>query len=296
MDVVVTALEASAAEEEGQCDVEVRNTYSARNDNTARALAEDMSRRVSDGETIFSKLAGDEMLMCRDANPFKDNVAAIASDKANMNLRKGGDAIYIGRVFSNKGELQKALTVYSMKMLFNFRINKSDKIRVIAVCHDKKCDWRVYTTFHENSENMEIRTATLKHTCDVEARSKYGMKATRSMLGELLKAKYTHGKKGPRACELPEIVLAELNVTITYMKAKEIAMKKARCSEEEGYKFLQTYLHLLRTTNPGTLSTVHTDYTEDGNIRFKYLFFCVWSFDCRVPVFAESYSDRWYTH
>jgi len=62
------------------------------------------------------------------------------------------------------------------------------------------------------------------------------MKATRSMLGELLKTKYTHGKKGPRACELPEIVLAEL----PYMKAwyaKEIAMKKARGSEEEGYKF-----------------------------------------------------------
>ncbi|XP_020877644.1 uncharacterized protein LOC110227537 [Arabidopsis lyrata subsp. lyrata] len=228
------------------------------------------------GETMFTELVGDDIVMGRDAAPFRDNAVGVAQDKANMNLRKAGDSIYIGRIFQNKGELHKALTVYSIKRLFNFRIKASDKTRVIAVCHDKKCNWRVYATFHENSENVEIRTASLRHSCDVKVRSKYGMKATRSILGELLKAKYAHGKKGPRACELPEIVLAELNVTISYMKAwnaKEMAMKKARGSEEESYKFLQTYLHLLRTTNPGTLSTVHTDYTEEGEIRFKYLFF-----------------------
>ncbi|KAG7559058.1 MULE transposase domain [Arabidopsis thaliana x Arabidopsis arenosa] len=228
------------------------------------------------GETMFTELVGDDVVMSRDAAPFRDNAVGVAQDKANMNLRKAGDSIYIGQIFQNKGELHKALTVYSIKRLFNFRIKASDKTRVIAVCHDQKCHWRVYATFHENSENVEIRTASLRHSCDVKSRSKYGMKATRSILGELLKAKYAHGKKGPRACELPEIVLAELNVTISYMKAwnaKEMAMKKARGSEEESYKFLQTYLHLLRTTNPGTLSTVHTDYTEEGEIRFKYLFF-----------------------
>ncbi|CAE6118129.1 unnamed protein product [Arabidopsis arenosa] len=192
------------------------------------------SSQLTLGENMFTELVGDDLEMIRDAAPFKDNAKGVAQDTANMNLRKAGDSIYIGRIFKNKAELHRALCVYSIKRLFNFRIKASDKMRVIAICHDSKCHWRIYATFHENSENVEIRTATLKHSCDVKSRSKYGMKATQSILGDLLKAKYAHGKKGPRACELPEIVLAELNVTISYMKAwhaKEMAMKRARASE-----------------------------------------------------------------
>lgn len=184
--------------------------------------------------------------------------------------------MYVGRVFKDKTELHKALCVYSIKRLFNFKIKASDKTRVIAVCVDSKCHWRIYATPHKDSSNVEIRTATLKHSCDVQARSKYGNKATATILGDLLKARYAHGKKGPRACELPALVLADLNVTITYMKAwnaKELAMKRARGTEEESYKFLKTYLHLLGKTNPGTLSTVHTTYTPNGATLFKYLFF-----------------------
>ncbi|CAL9241892.1 unnamed protein product, partial [Arabidopsis halleri] len=215
------------------------------------------------GENMYTELVGDDLEMIRDAAPFKDNAKGVAQDTANMNLRKAGDSIYIGRIFKNKAELHRALCVYSIKRLFNFRIKASDKMRVIAICHDSKCHWRIYATFHDNSENVEIRTATLKHSCDVKTRSKYGMKATQSILGDLLKAKYAHGKKGPRACELPEIVLAELNVTISYMKAwhaKEMAMKRARGSEEDSYKFLQTYLHLLRTTNPAIYAGLRTVY------------------------------------
>lgn len=195
-----------------------------------------------------------------------------------MNLRRSGDALFIGRVFEDKNEMHKALSVYSIKRLFNFRIKASDKTRVIAVCDDPKCNWRVYAINHKNSKNVQIRTATLQHNCCVGTRSQYGKKATATILGDLLKAKYAHGKKGPRACELSEIVLAELNVTISYMKAwnaKELAMHRARGNAEEGYKFLLTYLHLLKSTNPGTLSSVHTTTTIEGATLFKYLFFAL---------------------
>lgn len=147
---------------------------------------------------------------------------------------------------------------------------------MIAACEDSKCNWKIYATKQNGSENVEIRTATLKHTCDAGSRSQRGKKATSAVLGELLQARYAHGKKGPRACELPELVLAELNVTISYMKrwyVKEVAMKKARGNEEDSYRFMSTYLHLLRTTNPGTLMSVQTTSTKAGKTLFKYLFF-----------------------
>lgn len=129
---------------------------------------------------------------------------------------------------------------------------------------------------------MEIRTTTLKHTCDAGSRSQRGKKATAALLGELFKAKYAHGKKGPRVCELPELVLTEFKVTILYMKAwhaKQVAMKMVRGNGEENYHFLSTYLHLLGLSNPGTIYNVFTAPCKDCKTHFKYLF---WAFGASV--------------
>ncbi|XP_010513650.1 PREDICTED: uncharacterized protein LOC104789691 [Camelina sativa] len=72
------------------------------------------------------------------------------------------------------------------------------------------------------------------------------------------------------------MVLAEQKVTISYMKAwntKELAMNAARGNEEEGYRFLATYLHLVESTNPGTIHDIKTSVDKKGNTKFKYLFF-----------------------
>ncbi|KAG7584960.1 Zinc finger PMZ-type [Arabidopsis thaliana x Arabidopsis arenosa] len=109
-------------------------------------------------------------------------------------------------------------------------------------------------------------------------RSKFGKNASARILAQLMKAKFANGKKGPRACELPEMILAELNVTISYMKAwnaKEMAVCEARGSEIGSYKYLNTYLHLLRTSNPGTITDVLTSVDKNGEKLFKYMFFAL---------------------
>lgn len=70
-------------------------------------------------------------------------------------------------------------------------------------------------------------------------------------------------------------MLAQLNVIINYMKAwhaKELAIESARGTEEGSYRFLSMYLHLLQTTNPGTIYNVHTERNKDGAMQFKSLF------------------------
>ncbi|CAE6068686.1 unnamed protein product [Arabidopsis arenosa] len=194
-------------------------------------------------EDMFGVIDVNDPLLLNDAPPVHDNMRGAPSDERNMDLKRASDAIYIGRIFANKAELHKFLSVYAMQRLFSFRVLKSDKGRAIVRCVDKKCDWRIYAVNHKDSENLEIRTARLKHTCDVSYRSRYSEKATAKILADLLCSKYANGKKGPRACELPEMVLAELNVTISYMKAwntKELAIAAARGNEEESYKFLAT--------------------------------------------------------
>lgn len=219
---------------------------------------------------------GDDPILMNDAAPFHDNMRGAPIEERNMDLKRGKDALYIGRIFANKAELHDVLSIYAMRRLFTFRTPKSDKGRVIMNCVDKNCGWRIYATNHPNSENVEIKTMELKHNCDVSCRSRYGEKATAKILAGLLKSKFANGKKGPRACELPEMVLAELNVTISYMKAwnaKELAIAAARGNEEESYRFLATYLHLVKSTNPGTIAEIETKVDKKGKTLFRYLFF-----------------------
>ncbi|KAG7592786.1 Zinc finger PMZ-type [Arabidopsis thaliana x Arabidopsis arenosa] len=218
-----------------------------------------------------------EMLLLDD-QPFRDNIRGVGNEVGDMDLKKAADAIYVGRVFKNKVELRDTLRVFAMKRLFHFKVKRSDKTRMIANCVDPKCKWRVFAKNHKNSENLEIRKVNLKHTCDVSYRSRFGRNASARILAKLMQSKFSNGKKGPRACELPEMILAELNVTISYMKAwnaKEMAVCQARGSEVGSYKYLNTYLHLLKTSNPGTITEVLTSVDKKGNKLFKYLFFAL---------------------
>ncbi|XP_010484957.1 PREDICTED: uncharacterized protein LOC104763256 [Camelina sativa] len=221
-------------------------------------------------------ISEDDPHLMNDAPPVHDNMRGAPEEERNMDLKMATDGLYVGRIFANRKEMHKMLSLYAMTRLFCFRISKSDTGRVIANCIDKNCGWRVYATTHANSTNLEIKTLTLKHSCDVGARSRYGEKATAKILADLLKAKFANGKKGPRACELPNIVLSEMHVTISYTKAwnaRELAMEQARGNEEDNYRFVSTYLHLLKSMNPGTLTAMHNMVDKKGNALFKYLFF-----------------------
>ncbi|CAL9239313.1 unnamed protein product [Arabidopsis halleri] len=115
--------------------------------------------------------------------------------------------------------------------------------------------------FRNKAENMEVRTATLTHTCDITSRGQYGKKASCKVIAEVLKSKYANRKLGPRAVDIPDIILDELRVSINYMKAwhsKERAVIEARGTAEDSYKLLVVYLHLLKQTNPGTVYDVVT--------------------------------------
>ncbi|XP_010513253.1 PREDICTED: uncharacterized protein LOC104789219 [Camelina sativa] len=142
--------------------------------------------------------------------------------------------------------MQNTLAIYAIKRLFLFKILKSEPDRIICVCIDPLCAWR------------------------------YEKQASAKVIAEVLKAKYANGLPGPRAVDIPAIVLEELKVSVTYMKAwyaREAAIIKTRGSDECGYKLLAVYMHLLKTGNPGTIYKL--EFTGGGvNAKqFKYLFF-----------------------
>ncbi|KAG7572603.1 Zinc finger SWIM-type [Arabidopsis suecica] len=164
-------------------------------------------------------------------------------------------------------------------LFFNFFQVRSDKERLIVRCVDLSCPWRVYgLRSSPTSENMEMRTATLTHTCDITSRGQYVKKASCKVIAEVLISKYANGKLGPRAVDIPDIILDELRVSINYMKAwhsKERAVIEARGTAEDSYKLLVVYLHLLKQTNSGTVYDVVTTGYGTSKCKFKYLFFAI---------------------
>lgn len=86
----------------------------------------------------------------RDAEPVIDDVYSLTNIDGCATVSPEEDAIYIGRVFKDKVAFQNILAIYAIKRLFHFRQTKSDPQRVICVCIDKRCRWRVFA--HRVSE------------------------------------------------------------------------------------------------------------------------------------------------
>ena len=223
----------------------------------------------------------DEIGTCptTDADPCFDYELNLTTTEVAAAVSSSEDAIYRGRVFRDKLHMQTTLAIYAIRRLFHFIQTRSDKKRLICVCVDRGYAWRVYGHVVANgSKNFEVRTATLTHTCSVTSRAQYGKQATAKVIAEVLKGKYSNGAGGPRAMDVPDIVLSELKVYVTYMKAwyaREAAMIKSRGSEENSYKLLAVYMHLLEQGNPGTVYKLHHIQKASGVQQFKYLFFAL---------------------
>ena len=127
----------------------------------------------------------------------------------------------------------------------------------------------------EDSNNYQIRSATLDHTCSVEERSNYHKIATTRMIGSIMKAKYEGNTRGPRAIDLQRLLLADHSVRISYWKAwnsRELALEGAKGSSANSFSLLPTYLHVLREANLGSLVELKTEVDAKGVYRFIYMF------------------------
>ena len=67
----------------------------------------------------------------------------------------------------------------------------------------------------------------------------------------------------------------EFNYTCSYWKAwkaKELAIASAQGTEEDSYKMLPQYFHVLKLANLGTITDIKTEKDKEGKTRFKYAF------------------------
>lgn len=58
-----------------------------------------------------------------DAPPIRYNIRGLLTDQANMDLKRAEDAMYVGKVFRDKAEVWKTLSLYALERLFHFMVS-----------------------------------------------------------------------------------------------------------------------------------------------------------------------------
>ena len=224
----------------------------------------------------FPKLHGGELAnLGNDAAPVFDDLLNFRADETQVEISTTGETLFVGSVFKNRKVLQQTMSLQAIKQCFCFKQPKSCPKTLKMVCVDETCPWQLTARVVKDSESFKITSYATTHTCNIDSRKNYNKHANYKLLGEVVRSRYSSTQGEPRAVDLPQLLLNDLNVRISYStawRAKEVAVENVRGDEIANYRFLPTYLYLLQLANPGTITHLHYTPEDDGKQRFKYVF------------------------
>lgn len=186
-----------------------------------------------------------------------------------------GDNLFVGQVFKSKNDCKIKIAIHAINRKFHFKTKRSTPAFMVLICVAIDCPWRVYAARIDGTGNFQIRQATFRHCCSVDARRNYHKLATTQVIGELIQSRFIGIKRGPTPETIRKIMLDDYNVNVSYWKswrAREIAMESVLGSMAGSYALMPAYMGLLLTTNPGSLCVIEKTESDDGGVLFKYAF------------------------
>ncbi|CAE6074247.1 unnamed protein product [Arabidopsis arenosa] len=119
---------------------------------------------------------------------------------------RGPDDIYVNKYFMNKAELMQKMRTWALEYKFEFRSRWSNKDRVVLVCVDDKCTWRMRAIRVVSYDFFVVKKYCHEHTCDTTHRNANHRQATAKLLGTFYCSHYGEKKEGLRPKQLMELV------------------------------------------------------------------------------------------
>ncbi|KAF2556311.1 hypothetical protein F2Q68_00013327 [Brassica cretica] len=120
------------------------------------------------------------------------------------------------------------MAFYAIRKKFRFKNSRSAPDGMVLRCYSRTCKWRVYAVLLKNTELYEVRRVELVHTCSVDDKSGYQTQATHTVIGEMMKARFSGTGGGPRPSEIMQVMQGDHDVHISYWKAwrsREVALE-----------------------------------------------------------------------
>ncbi|KAK2646235.1 hypothetical protein Ddye_021430 [Dipteronia dyeriana] len=176
-------------------------------------------------------------------------------------------------IFDTKQKLKNEFGNYALNEKFNPRIRWSTKNRFEAGCNDIKCDFALRATYRDGSTYWVVKKFAHVHTCTLDTYESHFRKVS-SIVGEMFAPKFNTNGRTIRPTDIITEMHEQHGVQLLYTKAwraKEHAKTILYGKPEDSYQLLPAYFHLLKVTNLGTLTAIHTDL----NNNFLYAFFAL---------------------
>ncbi|XP_050233550.1 uncharacterized protein LOC126682035 [Mercurialis annua] len=143
-----------------------------------------------------------------------------------------------------------------------------DEIKEMEI--EEECQWRLRASRSKKTDMFIVRKFNKEHTCKVADRMADKRQATSKLIGNFIKDKYTNFKTVYTPADIIRDMKKEYGVELSYQRAwksKEKGLDLTRGNPAESYQLLPSYLHALKTTNPGTVTELETREN-----RFLYVF------------------------
>ncbi|XP_062088924.1 protein FAR1-RELATED SEQUENCE 5-like [Humulus lupulus] len=197
-------------------------------------------------------------------SPTSENVDSIFVDPIGL------EDLKVKYFFENKEKLKTALGLISIKKFFEFVTIKSNQTRLVVRCVVPNCEWYMRASKYGNGDFWMVRKYVKDHTCPIDVALNDHRQATSKLVSDcvtnLLRDDATTCPK-----KIVAHMLRDYGVHISYFKArmaKEKALEALQGSADESYALLPSYLHALKSSNPGSV----VDYQTDDEGRFLYMF------------------------
>ena len=198
-----------------------------------------------------------------------------------------------GQLFENAEHFRRVLKTHAIMMNRSFTYIKNEKNRIVVVCSETECPWRIRASLHKNDGTFGIRTCNLKHSCGVDNLKDRGHpKADANWIAYQIREKV---KTDPsyKPCVAVNDIHRAFGVVVPYHRAwvgKELAVRDIHGDECESFDKLRWFCDVLRETNPGSIADLEI---FPDTMKFRRIFIsiaaCVAGFvkGCRPMLFLD---------
>uniref|UniRef100_A0A2N9EU15 CCHC-type domain-containing protein n=1 Tax=Fagus sylvatica TaxID=28930 RepID=A0A2N9EU15_FAGSY len=156
-----------------------------------------------------------------------------------------------GMKFSDVYQFREAVREYNLKIGKDLSFVKNDKDKVIIVCKDEHCSYRVYGSQVRDEMTFQIKTYNPNHTC---TRAYKNSAMNSKWISKRYMETFRHDIKKPTLA-LQQEIKSKWNVDVSKMqvyRARKRAAENIEGSHKEQYRKIWDYCETLKETNAAT--------------------------------------------
>ena len=176
------------------------------------------------------------------------------------------------QLYKNRDVLKTALSLYAIKNNFQYKVHKSCMRELHLLCTDPSCKWSLRASRITKTDVFQIRRYYHIHTCSLNYHMGDHHQASSNLVADVIKGKFLNIKTIYTPGDIRKDMMDNYGVSMSYDKAyrsREKALEMIRGKPDESYAKLPKYLHMIKVTNPGSVTDFVTN--SDGNFKYMYM-------------------------